>query len=334
MGAAQDFMKKIRGMSEEELAKAVSPFIIGGAGLGGAYLYGKLVDHKAKANILKNRQAVANSFEDPKDRAKAEARFDEISEIAPSAAKSQPFMKKMVTDRLHIGLSSEDAQRLAILESNAKPRQSTLIPKVASIRPHVAGEICADVYLTVKTAAPSLKWLGDKMSGNTAKMLALFTIPGLSMAAAGGAAKVVSDKLDRKKLESQLEKSFQSAMDSSDPDKEPLKTNPEKARQAFQAMAHFAPHVAVQPDAARAFMSKIVAYDQGINVGDIRDLSEIEKNISSTSPSKPFLQGFSQASASQMGKILADPYIQDYGNRVKEDIAYERAEKGLPLFNG
>lgn len=330
----QDFMNKIRGMSDEELAKKVAPFVIGGLGLGGAYLHGKLVAHKDKTQVLKNRQAVVGGFEDPKDQAKAEARFDEIAELAPSAAKSTSFMKKMVTDRLHVGLSSEDAQRLAILESNAKPRQSTLIPKVASIRPRVAGEIYADIYLTVKTAAPSMKWLGDKLSGNTAKMLALFTLPGLSMAAAGGAAKMVSDKLDRKKLENQLEQAFQKAMDSSDPDKEPLKSNPEKARQAFQAMAHFAPHVAVQPDAARAFMSKIVAYDQGINVGDIRDLSEIEKNISSTSPSKPFLQGFAQATASGMGKVLADPYVSDYSDRVREDLNTERAEKGLPLFRG
>lgn len=329
-----DFLNKIKGMSDEDLAKVVAPFVLGGLGLGGAYLHGKLVDHRNKAKTLETRQSVVRSFDDPKDQEKAQARFDEIVEIAPSAAKSQPFMKKMVSDRLHMGLSSEDAQRLAILESNAKPRQSTLIPKVASIRPHVAGEICADVYLTVKTAAPNMKWLGDKLSGNTAKMLALFTIPGLSMAAVGGASKMISDKLDRKKLEEGLEKSFQRAMDTSDPDKEHLKSNPEKARQAFQAMAHFAPHVAVQPDAARAFMSKIVAYDQGINVGDIRDLSEIEKNLSSSGPSKSFLQGFAQATAPTIARTLADPYASDYGDRVKEDLSKQRASEGLPLFNG
>jgi hypothetical protein len=40
-------------------------------------------------------------------------------------------------------------------------------------------------------------------------------------------------------------------------------------------------------------MNKIVSYDQGIATGDVRDLSEIQKNLSNASPEHPFVAGFS-----------------------------------------
>lgn len=340
---ANRIAKNIRNMSPEDTAEMAGKAIgypITAVTMGAsALVYNKIKDNKTKADIAKTRSIVIGGF-DQDEQEKAQARFDEIIQLAPSVAQSKPFMQKMVSSRLHEGISAEDAQRLAELEARSKPMTVSLMPKLGSttgVRPEVAGTICADAYLIVKTAAklPSMQWLGDKMTGNTAKMLALFTIPGLSMAAAGGVAKSVSDSRDRKKLEAQLEKSFQKAMESSDGDKEPLKSNPDKARQAFQAMAHFAPHVAVQPDAARAFMSKIVAYDQGINVGDVRDLSEIEKNISSSSPSKPFLQGFSSTARSiglgsavtSATKSLADPYVDDYKATAEQAIAKDHQSR-------
>jgi hypothetical protein len=44
--------------------------------------------------------------------------------------------------------------------------------------------------------------------------------------------------------------------------------------------------------AARSFMNKIVSYDQGIDAGTIKELSEITKNLSSTTSVSPFLSGF------------------------------------------
>ena len=99
-------------------------------------------------------------------------------------------------------------------------------------------------------------------------------------------------KQSKKDLEKRLKSSFNSALKMSDPDQEPLHNNREGAHKAFKTLAHFAPHVAAEPSAARAFMNKMVSYDMGVDIGSIKDLTDIEKNLSQVSKDPDFLQGF------------------------------------------
>lgn len=149
-----------------------------------------------------------------------------------------------------------------------------------------------------------------RTAGNILKNVAVLAPLALAGGVGSGAFKHYMASRDKKKLEQDLKNSFDTAMRMSDPHHEKLHANPERAREAFETLVHFAPGVAMQPSAARNFMSKIVDYGLGIPPEDVKALSDIQKNISQSKPdSTAFLSGFSSGTeALGLGKAVGVSY--------------------------
>lgn len=300
---ATEFVKEANKVeTADALARRLAPWVAGALGIGGLAVYDKVQDYKDKKKILENQATIMNMFEQQKDKEKAKARYEELTRVSPIAAINTNLAKSLVQTRLHSGLSTADHQRLALLEAHAKKNRNykgqNYLAKTGSaegIRPEVMSDLLADVYIMSKEAGlkdRAFKLFNNETIKNWVTGIALMTGASLTAASIGGGVRAFGDYKDKKKLQQDLEESFQIAVERSDAEKEPLRDNPEKARQAFQALAHFSPRVATQPDAARSFMTRIVSYDQGINAGDIRDLTEIEKNLSNASQESGFVAGF------------------------------------------
>lgn len=300
------------------------------------YTVAKTMDRaedKAQAQaLLKNREVITSAMPIKDDKEKAGVRFDEIANIAPSVAAHPALSQRLVKDRLNSGLTDKDVDNLASLQAtyvaNKVPqRVESILEKSSSIRPEILGNIMADVYLTVipefEKIASKGQIVGKLIDWPAAKRLlgtfGMYTAGGLAASAIGGGIRSLMDKMDKKKLKENLEKSFQMALERSNPEREPLRDNPDKARQAFESLVHFSPSVAVQPDAARAFMSRIVSYDQGLTTGDVRDLSEIEKNLANSAKPSPFVEGFQQAAlATGLSKVVPKAIEEAAKMPVKE----------------
>lgn len=263
------------------------------------FLKKKWDQRAVRKNILKSRSSVINSFEQPEDKEKAKSRFDEIMRYAPNVAENPILAKKIVDSNLHSGLSDDTAQRLALIQASYvstdyghehKDRMS-MIPKVASIRPEVVGELAADVFVMAKSAA---LFTGKDIADSLKTILTYSAVP-LTAGMIGGLVSSVSDKIKDKKLKENLDHSFREAVNGApESHKEIFRQDMDKTRQAFGALAHFAPHVALQPHAARTFMKKMIDYYEqgGMNVTDVKELTEIEKNIGNTQKPGSFSRGF------------------------------------------
>lgn len=281
----------------EESKKKIMELVNGLAGMammGGAYgiyngIKAKMNQINVKENISKlNASLDADaSFKNKDEIEKAKARLYEIARVAPHVTLNHELVKSLIKKRLHTGLSLEDKQLLAIMQNQFhQGNLNSFIPQMPMAK---VGSILADVAIIKEAAVPS----GFK---NTAKYLGVLSaIPVLSALTTGAINQGLST-LKQRKLKENLEESFSKAIGMSDPDREPLLQNKEKARQAFSTLTHFAPHVALDPQAARAFMNKIVSYDQGVDAGTVKELSEITKNLSHGSSEHPFVSGFALGS--------------------------------------
>jgi hypothetical protein len=304
------------------------------ASMVGRHLGEKKHLQQGMAKIVASRSAIASDPEFQGSEDKAQARFDEIALYAPHVAMNTPLAKRVVKSKLNEGLSDSDVQALALLQAQYFPnalQTDKFQQKAASISQEKMGEMLADIYL-LKTAATdfskmtkvrgSMPFLGRL--GRYAQHVGMYASIPLVVGAAAGAANVALRKHDQKSLEKNLEAAFSKAMSLSDKDKEPLHANKEKARQAFSALAHFAPHVALEPQAARAFMTKIVAYDQGMNISDIKDLAEIQNNISKNQKDGPFRSGFLAAGAGLGTSKIVQRSMEeagfDFGVEGKEEF--------------
>jgi len=305
-GEVDSFMKEasaqMGGLKPEEVAKKLSELL--GAGIAGAAFMGgkSLIDiikkrrenSQARDSILKSRAVVISQFKDPEDREKAQARFDEMAQYSPHVAMNAPLAMRIVKSNLHSGISDETAQRLALVQSNYikdLKQQQDMLPKLASIRPEAIGEMAADLYIMSKTAAP---FAGKDVSKYLKTVLTYSSIP-LVAGAVSGLATMGLDKLKDRDMKDRLDHSFNLAIrQAPEIHREVFLQDREKTRQAFDALAHFAPHVALQPHAARTFMKKMIDYyDQGgMNVTDVKELTEIEKNIAGTQKARGFSRGF------------------------------------------
>lgn len=290
------------GLKPEDVAKKLSE-ALGMAITGAAFMGGKSLmeilkkrreNNQARESILKSRAAVIAQYKDPEDREKAQARFDEVAQYAPHVAMNAPLVSKIVRGNLHSGISDETAQRLALVQSSYitdLKQQQKMLPKMASLRPEVIGELTADLYMMSKTAAP---FSGKDVSKYLKTVLTYSSIP-LVAGAVSGLATMGLDKIKDKDMKSRLDHSFNTAIrQAPEIHREVFLQDREKTRQAFDALAHFAPHVALQPHAARTFMKKMIDYyDQGgMNVTDVKELTEIEKNIAGTQKARGFSRGF------------------------------------------
>lgn len=287
------------GASTQETAAGLFSAVIGGAlgvaaGKGVESLLDKADDKFfGRRALAKARETVSASFGEHAD--KARARFDDIASFAPHVAMNEQLARRIISTKLENGLSDSDTQALALIQAQHMPdvaRGKSYMPKLAEIRPEAVGSMVADLFM-VKEA--SLNGFGAKAS-KYLKSIAMHSAIPLLIGAGGGAINAALAKLDQRKIQTALENSFNKAMALSDKDREPLHENREKARQAFSSLVHFAPHVALEPQAARAFMSKIVAFDQGMNVDDVRALTEIQKNISAAGKPGAFSVGAEVAS--------------------------------------
>jgi hypothetical protein len=285
---------------------------------------------------------------------KTEARFDEIAKIAPAVAAKPELALRLVRGSLHSGFTTEDVQRLAQLQatyeknifsstSPAEAVQKALSKKASALPSADAGRIAATVVQILseaglgdlkKTATLPWKRSGFDKATNIAKQVlttgAIVSGFGALVGLGTGAINQAADIYKSKQKDIKLRASFAEAMKRSDPSREPLHSEPEKAWKAFQTLAHFSPNVASDPEAARSFMNTLVSGGLGMNVDLLKGLSEIEKNLKTVRPENPFLKGF-QAGAETAGmqsalgdvtKSVLDPFVEHGTSEIKREMGY------------
>lgn len=285
------FMDKHQGKIEAATA-ALAAFV-------GSRLLGRWQGNKEMANIQKSvasvRQAVANNPEFATYREKAEARFNELVKIAPTVAQNPELTLRIIKEKIHSGFTAQDVQHLALIQASYTPNmgaQMRLSERVKTAAAERVGETLATQFALCKEAGLSWKTMG-RAAENALVLSAIPVLGGVGV----GAVKQITGMRDKKKMQERLTASFEQALKLSDPDKDGLHENKELARQAFQVLAHFSPHVALEPNAAKGFMKKLVSWSgQGPQVEDIKNLSEIERNYRSTSKGSPFFEGLAAGS--------------------------------------
>lgn len=119
---------------------------------------------------------------------------------------------------------------------------------------------------------------------------------GLAGGAGVGAAKYLMSLKEKKDVEKKLRSSWDEVLRASDPQYEQIHAQKDRAREAFNMLAHFAPHVAMQPIAAKGFVNKILGFEGQVTAEDVKHLTEIEKNIAQARGESPFASGFQSGS--------------------------------------
>lgn len=283
-------------------AQANPLLVAGGLGIGGMG-YGALrkrdTERSEIRSMIRNRDHITSMPGIGQHADKAAARFDELVRISPKAAEHPELSKRIVSDRLHSGFTTEDYHNLALFQAAHKQGPSmagrvaykldkNLQKRASLVSPQKVGEYYSDVIALVKEAAPGF---GGGVALDMLKTIGIVSGVGLLSGLGAGAVARYHDKKDRKKLEEALESSFSQAMRLSDPNKEQLHANKDKARKAFNTLVHFAPHVAVEPQAARTFMNNIVAMDLGPQSGTLKELADIEEKMQKSRAHSPFYSG-------------------------------------------
>jgi len=304
-GSAKEWIQGSNPLLHQAMTLLSTVGIVGGAA---AYYAAKtgLSDSKDIKTIIENRQAILSDPAVERYKEKASARFDEVVKVAPKVATQKELIKRLVLDRLHSGFTSNDYQNFAGIQASYAPQSKDTgrvakkyesASKTASMSAEASGSICADVVLLLKdagldkvAATPVAGGIFDSVKRILATMGVVSGV-GVVTGLGAGAVNAVSHAMDEAKLKKNLKKSYDEAMRRSDPNREPLHANKDKARQAFETLVHFAPHVAVEPSAARAFMNTIVSNDQGTHISHVKDLADIERNLRGTKGSNPFLEG-------------------------------------------
>jgi hypothetical protein len=162
------------------------------------------------------------------------------------------------------------------------------------------GNMYADVILMTKEAgkSDSVKKIfnSDRLWAALKTTAMISSIPLLAGVGTGAVQQAFANK-DERELKNTLQNSFRQAVDLDASSERPLlKDNMAKASDAFKTLVHFSPHVAADPSAARAFMSKIVGYDQGVDISSIKELTDIQRNIGQYGKKPGFSQGFAAGS--------------------------------------
>ena len=260
----------------------------------------KFEDHQAVnstvANVQQAKLDLVNMPEFKQDREKAEARFNEIVKVAPSVAGNKALLTKLMRSRLHSGLSTNDINNLSIMQHAMTPAPGAQ----DKIHQKLGGATLATVYKILeengltKEAAPSSKYM--TLLKNTA---VLSSIPLLAGAGLGTVQHVVAKK-DAKQLRELQDRTFAEAVRRA-PEDSPLHTDPKATRQAYDTLVHFAPNVATEPNAAGAFMKKLIEYKElGTQPDDVKTLTDIERNIANARRPGAFASGL-QTGATSLG---------------------------------
>lgn len=275
------------------------------------------------------------------DPAKAEVRYLELVKIAPALAANPHIAIPLVKEKLNSGFSAMDIQSLAIIQSNYQPnagaqrgmtdtilRSQMPFPKVAAEENQgrsleKIGDTLATITHMYKEAGVSFNTLG-RAAQNALVLSAIPVLGGVGV----GAVKHMMGTRNKQELQTKLESSFNRAIQLSDPEKDSLKQNKEKARQAFQILAHFSPHVALEPHAAKSFMAKLVEYDSKVQVDDIKNLSEIQRNYDSSKSGPAFFEGLAagskalglESSLKSSLSGIGEPLSEDLKDLVRKDL--------------
>jgi hypothetical protein len=255
-----------------------------GLGITAAVNYGmnKLTDARIKAAIDVTRSKVLTSPLIPtKDKDKAAARFDEILRYAPSLGPNEAVMLRLVTSKYRTGLTDSDVHNLVNIQAKMTPNPMTYAAKsqqymgktasAEDVKAAACGEYFANIYIEMEKLATGVpyKELGKNI-------LYSMSVP-VSLALVGTGISAIKGKIDQARLTSRLENSYQKVMQSSPGSI--LSENKAEAREAFDTLAHFAPHIAMEPHAARAFIIKVVGFKQGPQASDLKDITEVERNM-------------------------------------------------------
>jgi hypothetical protein len=265
------------------------------------------------------------AFQDYKE--KADARFTELAKVAPTLAANPAKAKELVGKSLHTGFSNDDMNHLAVIQAvyTANDPEYTsrihdrLTKKASATR---LGEMYADVLVLVKEAGLLSSITGGinragaaaaegvaKTTGGIRPSTAMQVLKNVALVSsipvlAGVGQGLVSEyaaSRDSKQMAAKLRESFNEALrlseksDLSHTNGFSLRDRSAEAMRVFQALAHFAPHVAMQPDAAHAFMTRIVSSGLSVDTPDIKQLTDIEKNMANAGKQSPFFEGFTSA---------------------------------------
>lgn len=239
--------------------------------------------------------------------AKADQRFTELAKVAPTVAANPARAKAIISRTLHTGFTNEDMNHLAILQAihtAGDPDYATKVDRKMSKKASAErlGEMYADVLCLVKEAgiAKTAAGISVGTAGQILKHMALVSsIPLLAGVGQGLAAEYAASR-DSRRMAERLRNSYNEALRLSDKEDlnrrsgASLKDHPADSLRIFQALAHFAPHVAAQPDAAKSFMARIIENGQAVDTAEVKQLTDIEKNLASAGSRSPFFEGFSK----------------------------------------
>lgn len=250
----------------------------------------------------------------------------------------QKKMSKTSSDRSARLCGETVADMVCIIKEAANPTMKQINRAMGKKLNKAVGELKGAIKAkgrAVKIKPPEgSAGFGDKMraGGHVLSTLAALTGAHLLIGVGTGAVNAARSAINKKNMEADLTKSFEAAMKQSDPMREPLHANKEKARQAFQTLTHFAPHMAVEPTSARAFMNAMVSHDLGTPIGSVKELSEIERNLKGNKGTNPFFEGLSAGlETAQFGKSFGtavshtmDPVLEANKQHIA-DALYERS---------
>lgn len=351
-----------------EIGKRVGDAAVGfGSNLLVNHAWSKFTDHrKIKQTMTDIQNARAGILADAAFsdyRAKADARFTELAKVAPTLAADSKKAKALVEKALHTGFSNDDMNHLAVLQAVYTANDPSFSSRVHDNMTKKAsaerlGEVYADVLCLVKEAglfsgvasgiqrggAAAAQGVAQATGGlrpGTAMQILrnvalVSSIPLLAGVGQGLVSEYAASR-DKKQMADKLRQSFEEALrqarkdDPSQTHGVSLHDNREEAQRAFQTLVHFAPHVALHPDSARTFMTRIVNNAQFVELPDVKQLTEIEKNLSNAGSGSPFFEGFSSA-AKNLGlgdgirttiKDTTDP-IRD---RTRQNVARDLGMK-------
>lgn len=312
--------------------------------------FSEIMKNRGNMNAMEETKSFLHNHPDLSGQKElVDARLREIAQNAPSVLADKDLALKLVKRNLTKGFNNTDIESLRKLQlvitsssggnmsdvsKSMNSMQEAALKKVGSpqkISMSEVGDMTYDAYVICKTAAPGV---GKLFSGRMGELMAIplgLAGANLLMSTAAGVGNVIRDKMDQRDFAKQLENSFNMAVKESDPERERLQSDPAAARKAFETLVHFAPNVAAQPQAARSFMSRILEYqDQGVQVEDVKNLVEIERNFrSATSKPSPFFSAFSQTgkmlgldkTVARATETATKPYSDAYQHAVSEELS-------------
>ena len=278
------------------------------------------------------------------DKNRVDSRFREILQHAPGIIPNKEVTLGLVRSGFQNGFSQTDIENMQKLQAAAaggvaqsfsgqadyaQEIRDKFVKTSSFTSPEFIGTLAFTKYIH---AAPFVKEasfgklkrpLKESIKDSLGVGLGLAGIS-YGLAAAGGVISEISSKISQRHFKKQLDSSFEEAYQGSK--NQLLRGNKAGAREAFETLVHFSPHVAVEPRAARSFMEKMVSYsDQAVQPSDIKDLVDIEKGYTQThnGPS-PFFNAFSQ-SAKLLGadRVLSsamDGAVKPHYEMYRDDV--------------